>query len=158
MKRPLESALILILLTLGVGTATAEEESPVLVAAWMTTAGPYGEAWDLTLTPEGKASLQVSYMGNPSGTVMAHFALRAETVDAIRAAVENEKFFDIPAKLAPKTVAFHRPSLQLDVRVGGRHHNVNLYDPALIGQDPSVVHFLKVWKALFAALPLKPSW
>lgn len=158
MERILKSVMIAALLTLGVGAAIAEEKPPVLVTAWVTTAGPYGEAWELTVTPEGRTSLNVSYMANPSGSLMAHFRLRDEAVDAIRTVVENEHFFDIPAKLAPKTSALHRPALQLDVRVGSRHHNVNLYDPALIGQDATVERFLKVWKALFAALPLKPSW
>lgn len=72
-------------------------------------------------------------MGNPSGRLMARFELGDKGIEAIRQAVASERFFEVPAKLAPEVSAFHKPALQLDVRVGSLHHNVNLYDPEQLG-------------------------
>ena len=89
---------------------------------------------------------------------MAHFELGDKGIEAIRKAVTSERYFEIPAKLAPKSVAIHMPALQLDVRVGRTHHNVNIYDPAQLGKDKSVERFRQVWNAVFASIPLKPTW
>ena len=158
MKRLFQSVTIAALLTFAVGTAATEEPPPVIVTAFMSTAGPYGESWVLTMSPEGRASLRVHYLGNPSGSLMAHFELGDKAIEAIRKVVTSERFFEIPAKLAPKVSAFHKPALQLDVRVGSTHHNVNLYDPAQLGRDAAVERFRQVWNAVFAAIPLKPAW
>lgn len=158
MQLLLQSVTIAALLTFAAGTAAAEEPPPVIVTAFMSTAGPYGESWVLTMTPEGRASLTVHYLGNPSGSLMAHFELGDKAIEAIRKVVASEGFFAIPAKLAPKISAFHKPALQLDVRVGSTHHNVNLYDPAQLGKDASAERFRQVWNAVFAAIPIKPEW
>lgn len=158
MKQLFQSFTIAALLTFAVGAAASQEPSPVIVTALMTTAGPYGESWVFTMTPEGRASLKVFYLGNPGGSLMAQFDLGEAAIETIRKAVTNEHFFEIPAKLAPKVTAFHKPALQLDVRVGGAHHNVNVYDPEQLGKDAAVERFRKVWNAVFAALPLRPTW
>jgi hypothetical protein len=41
---------------------------------------------------------------------------------------------------------------------GGRHHNVNVYDPAQLEPADAAQRFLGVWRSVFAALPLKASW
>ncbi|NJN39961.1 MAG: hypothetical protein HC807_02575 [Gammaproteobacteria bacterium] len=158
MKRLIHSVMIAALLTFAVGVSAAEDQPPVVVTALISTAGPYGESWVLTMTPEGRASLRVFYLGNPNGSVMAHFDLGDKAIEAIRKAVTSERFFEIPPKLAPKSAAFHKPALQLDVRVGSTHHNVNLYDPVQLENDPAVERFRRVWNAVFAAIPLKPMW
>lgn len=52
----------------------------------------------------------------------------------------------------------HKPALQLDVRVGSTHHNVNVYDPKQLEKDMAVERFRKVWNAVFATIPVKPTW
>ena len=89
---------------------------------------------------------------------MARFDLGDAAVVAIYEAIRNERFFDLPPKLEPRVSPLHKPSLQLDVRVGSTHHNVNLYDPQQLGKDIAVERFRKVWNAVFAAIPLKPAW
>ncbi|RJQ53346.1 MAG: hypothetical protein C4526_06780 [Nitrospiraceae bacterium] len=158
MKQLFQFAMIATLLTLGLGVATAQEKPLVVVTAFMSNAGPYGESWVLTMTPEGRVSLTVLYMGNPGGSLMARFDLNDAAIEAIRKAATSEHFFELPPKLEPKVLAIHKPALQLDVRVGSTHHNVNLYDPAQLGKDTAVERFLKVWNAVFAAIPLKPAW
>ncbi len=159
MKHLFQSLTIAALLTLAVGAAADDKQAPVvIVTALMTTAGPYGESWVFTMTPEGRASLKVVYMGNPRGSLMAQFDLRETAIEAIRKAITSERFFEIPAKLTPEVFGFHKPALQLDVRVGGVYHNVNVYDPAQLGKDAAVERFRKVWNAVFAELPLRPSW
>ncbi len=158
MKHLFQFVMIAVLLTLGVGVATAEEKPPVVVTAVMSNAGPYGESWVLTMTPDGRVSLTVLYMGNPSGSLMARFDLGDAAIEAIYKAITSERFFDLPPKLEPKVLPFHKPALQLDVRVGSTHHNVNLYDPEQLGKDTTVERFRKVWNAVFATIPLKPVW
>jgi hypothetical protein len=158
MKHVFRFVMIAALLTLGVGVTTAGEKPPVVVTAFMSDAGPYGESWVLTMTPDGRVSLTVLYMRSPSGSVMARFDLGDAAIEAIYEAITSERFFDLPPKLEPKVLSFHKPALQLDVRVGSTHHNVNLYDPKQLGKEIAVERFRKVWNAVFATIPLKPAW
>jgi hypothetical protein len=149
---------LVIFVTLITGRAIAAESVPILVSASVSTAGPYGELWEVSITPEGSASLRVHYMGNPFGTLLAQFTLPPDAMDRIRTAIEADRFFDLPAEIAPKASPLHMPNLHLGLSVGAKHHKVRLYDPASIEKDPSAQRFLKVWKTVFAGLPLKPAW
>jgi hypothetical protein len=142
------------------GSAAGAEEKPagLVVEAWVSTAGPYGESWDLKLTPGGEIALQVFYSINPSGSLMARFSLSDERVAGIRKAIESERFFELPVEIAPPTAPLHQPDLRLDVWVSGGHHKVALYDPDQLPSDPNARRFLTVWKRLYEGLPIKPSW
>jgi hypothetical protein len=142
----------------GGGLKADDKPVALVVEAWISTAGPYGESWDLRLTPSGEASLRVNYMTAPAGNLMGRFTLSAEQVVRIRTAIESERFFAMPAKVFPATVPLHRPALRLDVWLGERHHSVQLYDPDQQKADPNVRRFLGVWSRLFESLPLRPSW
>jgi len=135
-----------------------EEPALLFVKASISTAGPYGERWYLTLAPDGEANLQVFYRTNPSGTLLARFSLSEEYVLAVRETVASEEFFALPPELAPSQSRFHQPHLILDVYLGGRHHNVSLYDPEALEEQPSSNRFLAVWRRVFEALPYRPSW
>jgi hypothetical protein len=137
----------------------AQQNAPVLlVKASLSTAGPYGEGWYLTLTPDGDVALQVFYSTNPSGSLMARFTVAEERIDDLRRTIDAERFFDLPTEVSPKTRAFHRPDFRLDVTVSGRQHKVSLYDPGELTKDDAARRFLVVWGRLFEGLPLKPSW
>ena len=131
---------------------------PLFVRASVTTAGPYGESWHLTLAPDGAVSLQVSYRTNPSGNLTARFQLSGERVEAVRSASEAQHFLDLPAELEPEVVQFHRPHLKLEFHLDGRHHEVSLYDPPALKSHAAARRFLEVWETVFAGLPIKPSW
>ena len=149
----------LLAMSLAGGGLKAEDKPVALVVeAWISTAGPYGESWDLRLTPSGEISLRVNYMITPSGNLMARFTLSAEQIAGIRKAIESERFFELPAKVFPATVPLHRPALRLDVWLGDRRHSVQLYDPDQQKADPNVRRFLAVWRGLFELLPIRPSW
>jgi hypothetical protein len=142
------------------GSILKAEEKPaaLVVEAWISTAGPYGESWDLRLTPSGEVSLRVNYMMTPSGNLMARFSLSPDQVAGIRKAIVSERFFDMPARIAPATLPLHRPALRLDVWLDEKHHSVQLYDPDQLGADANLRRFLAVWSRLFESLPLRPSW
>jgi hypothetical protein len=142
------------------GSILKAEDKPVplVVEAWISTAGPYGESWDLRLTPSGEMSLRVNYMITPSGTLMARFSLSADQVAGIRKMIESERFFDMPAKVFPATLPLHRPALRLDVWLHEKHHSVQLYDPDQLKADPNLRRFLAVWRRLFEPLPIRPAW
>jgi hypothetical protein len=136
----------------------AEKPAALVVEAWISTAGPYGESWDLRLTPSGEVSLRVNYMVAPSGNVMARFSLSPDQIAGIRTVVESERFFDLPARISPASLPLHQPALRLDVWLDRRHHSVQAYDPDQLKADPNLRRFLAVWERLFAPLPLRPSW
>jgi hypothetical protein len=98
MKHLFRFVLVSALLTFGVGVTPAAQNPPVVVTAFMSNAGPYGES------------------------------------------------------------CMHKPALQLDVRLGSTHHNVNVYDPKQLEKDAAVERFRKVWNAVFATIPIKPAW
>jgi len=138
---------------------TVAAEPPLLVVeAWVSTAGPYGESWELGIRPDGVVRMQVLYMGSPSGNLMARLHLPEPALARIRAALDSERFFELPEKLAPKTSLLHMPFFKLDVWSGTRHRAVTLYDPKQIHADPSTQRFLEVWEAVYAGLPLRPTW
>ncbi len=132
--------------------------SALLVKASISTAGPYGESWYLTLAPDREANLQVFYSTSPSGTLLARFSLSGEQVLAVRETLVSEDFFALPPELAPSEVLMHRPRLVVDVYLGARHHTVSLYDPEKLKSLPTTSRFLAVWQRIFEALPLRPSW
>jgi hypothetical protein len=137
---------------------SAAEPPALLVSAWVATAGPYGEDWDLTIRQDGGAALQVLYMGSPSGTLMAHVRLSEDAIGRIRAALASERFFDLATKLAPKASPLHMPHLKLDIWSGEEHRVVTVYDPGPIMQEPATQRFLKVWDAVYSGFPLRPTW
>jgi hypothetical protein len=97
-------------------------------------------------------------MLKPFGTLLAQFTLPDEVMDAIRRAADDQHFFDLSAELAPEASPLHMPHLQLSVTIASRQHKVSLYAPAAIEKQATVQRFLSLWKAVFAGLPLKPSW
>lgn len=129
----------------------------LLVEAWLSTAGPYGESWSYTLTPSGAVTLQVYYLLNPSGSVTGNFHVSEEHVARVRRAVATEGFFELPETLSAEMVALHRPDYRLTITLGGRKAKVSLYDPEQIKGDPRVARFLKVWREMYEGLPLKPA-
>ena len=132
--------------------------SLLLVKASISTAGQYGESWYLTHAPDGEVNLQVFYSTSPSGSLLARFRLSDEHVLAVRETVASEEFFALPPELAPSQTLFHQPRLVLDVYLGGAHHTVSLYDPEALENQPNSNRFLAVWRRVFEALPLRPSW
>ena len=152
----------LTLCTLASSAIAVQEDSGAqtlpIVKASVSTAGPYGENWYLTLTPEGQVSLQVFYSSRPSGNLLANFNLGEETVVAIKDALEANDFFALPSQAEPAQVAMHRPNLTIEVYLGAEHHTATLYDPEALESDPTTARFLAVWEAIFEGLPFQPSW
>lgn len=150
---------ILALLTFG-GLMAAEEPKPdaLVVEAWISTAGPYGEGWDLKLVPSGAVALRVFYSLQPSGSLMGEFTLSEEQVTGIRRVIEAERFFDLPPQISAPMVTLHQPDLRLEVWLGSKHHKVALYDPSQLKGDARVRRFMAVWNKLYEGLPIRPSW
>jgi hypothetical protein len=145
--------------------ALAQEATPVpaatpdlLVEAWISTAGPYGEMWTLHLTPSGDARLRAYYSLDPSGSLMAEFDVGKEHLDRVQASASEQRFFDLPPELSPPTSPLHRPDLRLEITLGPRKHKVRVYDPDQMKSDVRVKRFMAVWTAVYGNLPVKPSW
>jgi hypothetical protein len=130
----------------------------LLAEAWLSTAGPYGEGWELRLMPHGDVSLRVFYSLRPSGSLMADFDIDEDHMARIRAAIDAQAFFDLPAEISPKLSALHMPDFRLEITLGNRKSKVQLYDPADLKDDSRAKRFLAVWAAIYDGLPLKPKW
>ena len=87
----------------------------LFVESWLGTAGPYGEGWQLRLTPNGDIFLHVIYSLNPSGTLMAEFHVPEEYMARVRRVIESERFFELPNDLSPKASPLHMPDFSLEV-------------------------------------------
>jgi hypothetical protein len=124
----------------------------------VSTAGPYGESWDLKIAPSGTASLEIGYMLNPLGKMSGEFHLGPDALDPIRTVVARERFMDLPPSITQEAVPLHAPDLRLTITLGEQTHEVRVYDPDELQADPRVKRFLAVWNQAFAAVPLKPTW
>ena len=132
---------------------------PMAVAAWVSTAGPYGPMWDLTIAADARATLEVLYPFNPSGRLAGNFEIAEERLATLRRAVETERFFDLPAELGPKeAILAHMPDLRLEIQVGAKKHKVALYDPSQVARLATTRRFLTVWQTVYAGLPIRPTW
>jgi hypothetical protein len=130
----------------------------LFLRASVSTAGPYGEAWSLTITFRGEASLEVMYMLQPSGSLLGRFTVTDKHLASIAAAIDKEQFFALPGKISAERIALHQPDLELEVTVGTATHKVRLYDPQELADDRRTKQFLSVWERVFEAFPIKPKW
>jgi len=128
---------------------------PLVVEAWLSTAGPYGDVWSAKLAADGRLQLQVL---RTSGEVNGVFQLTGIQMANLRSVIHAQSFFKLPAQITPTTVALHEPDFRLEVKSGGHVHKVALYSPEDLAKDINARRFLEVWKAVFAPLPVKPAW
>jgi hypothetical protein len=150
--------LLVWLLLSPISLSAQTREDALRIEASASTAGPYGELWQLKLAPDGSAEVEIGYMLNPMGAMKGHFTASKERVAAVRASVSEARFFALPKSISPKIVGMHRPDLRLQVTLGDRQHTVNLYDPDELKGDERARRFLIAWKAAFAHVPLRPAW
>jgi hypothetical protein len=147
-------------LSISLASAPVGSEAPaaVSVQAWISTAGPYGEWWDLKIGPDGTAALGIGYMFNPLGKMSGEFHLTPSTLDPIRRVAVHERFMDLPPNISQDIVPLHAPDLRLTITIGEEAREVRVYDPDALQADPRVKRFLAVWNQVFAVVPLKPRW
>jgi hypothetical protein len=140
------------------GAGSAQPPPPLLVRAHVSTAGPYGEMWELNLKTDGKVSLKIQYMLKPAGEMSGEFIVFPEEVDGFRRTIETEKFMELPTSIWPATAPVHAPDLRLSMTLGDETHAVRVYDPDQFKDDERVRRFLTVWRRAFAMVPLQPKW
>lgn len=145
-------------LLIGAGVSSAEPPPSLQVRAYVSTAGPYGEIWELNLKADGKVTLEILYMLDPLGKMSGEFVVSPERVEGLRHAIKTEKFVELPGEIRPEAVPLHRPDLRLSITLGGRAHEVAVYDPDQFKDDERVRRFLSVWRQAFAMVPLRPEW
>ncbi len=140
-------------------SSTPLAEVPKLsVEAIAITAGPYGQVWEFQLLPDGSVDLRVGYILGTPGKLQGQFGPSKDRVDALRAAIQKQRFMDLPAEISPGMVMAHKPDLRLTITLGDRSHKVRIYSPDQMAKDQEVQRFLMVWKAVFGNVPIRPSW
>ena len=72
--------------------------------------------------------------------------------------LHEQRFFELPKSIAPPALPFHAPDLRLRISLGDRTHLVQLYAPDSLSSNPEAARFLAVWKAVFALVPMQPTW
>ena len=141
-----------------VGISAQPQDERLSVEASVSTAGPHGQSWQLKLSPDGAAELEIRYMQNPLGSLKGKFKASRERIAAVRAILAQERFYDLPATISPKAVALHQPDLKLKVTIGEKAYNARLYAPNDLTSDDRARRFLAIWNTAFAQVPLQPSW
>jgi len=140
------------------GFAKSEPPEALVVRAYVSTAGPYGESWELNLKADGKVSLEILYMLNPMGRMSGEFISSPERLEALRQVISAERFAELPHEIRPARALLHQPDLRLTITTGERRHEVAVYDPDELEDDARVRRFLAVWKQVFTLVPLSPEW
>ena len=97
--------------------------------AFATTAGPYGEMWELKYAAGGEVELKVDYMVSPQGDLSGRFLVSSENLEGVRTVVREQRFFELPKSISPQALPFHAPDLRLRISFQGRTHLVQIYDP-----------------------------
>ena len=133
-------------------------ESVLTIRAWVNTAGPYGESWTLIVPAGGDVSLEILYHLSPMGKMSGEFCVTAERLLPIKEAIESERFMELPSRFQPEVTYFHKPTLRVRVTLGERQHEVELYDPDALADDPRARRFRAVWDEIFELVPLQPTW
>jgi hypothetical protein len=139
-------------------SASCARGKDLLVKAFVTTAGPYGELWEVELRPGNEMHVSISYLLKPMGDLKGTFLIDPSLVDTMVKVVETQQFFALPNEISANDVAIHAPDLRLTITRGDTVREVRLYDPAAISQRSETKRFLAVWTAVFAPLPIRPSW
>ena len=147
-----------VMLLLGPTLFAAESIPTLAISAEVFTAGADGERWELTIRPNGTASLTIHYMLSPSGSMSGEFYLSPVTIERLRGVVAAQRFMELPSNIVPDHPMLHAPRLHLTVTLGDRTHKVLVSDPEELKTDARVRRFLAVWTDVFAALPLRPAW
>ena len=149
----------------GLSPSRLEAECPptdpppnIVVEASISTAGPYGEFWEVSIDPEGELHLVVLYMTDPLGHFCGEFHVGKARLEELQHKVNSSSYFDLPEQIEPTEVPFHAPDLRLMVKHNGQEKSVALYNPDAVLEGPQKTRFMEIWNAVFAMLPVKPKW
>jgi hypothetical protein len=146
--------LVAIVLASSQGTALQPERTGVVVEAWSSTAGPYGVLWTLEIGVDGAASVTRWSSPGEAGQER-HFMVAPKDRSLIMKAVEDAKFFELPAYLGPSLVPLHGPENTLQIEVDGRARKVSLHDPST-ERGAEVERFKRAWNVVVGLSPIKP--
>ncbi len=139
---------------------------PPVLEFRLSTAGPYGETWRVTLRefselPPEDPWVEVCvdfHSFAPSGRAQASFLLSAERYREVLAALDDAKFHELPEVISQPKVALHMPSLEIVDRRQDTPRSVELYNPTELTGRLEVPRFMRVWDSLFNQLPLSTKW
>lgn len=132
------------------------------IEAAVSTAGPYGQFWQIDLSEyrdgSGAELRFESSLGMGGGEIQGRVLLSRERLAAIKDLLASTSFSQLPSSITAEAVPFHRPDFRITSCSGSNCHTVNLYDPATVGESTEGRRFLSVWAAIVEPLPLKPAW
>jgi len=138
-------------------SCTAKSAVPdIAFEAEVTTAGPYGEHWTVTLEYGEEASVAIHWTFHTPGHLTGTFLIEPQEVAK---AADAAQFASLPQWIDnDRPAPLHQPDLRLDLQVNCRRHEVHLYDPARVENRGQVERFMAVWNAIFRQLPVQPKW
>jgi hypothetical protein len=99
-----------------------------------------------------------AYTSFGSGSAMGQFRVSAERDKAIREAMEESNFFNLPEDIGPEPRVLHASMAIVEVRSGQNKCRVALYDPDEMRGDARAARFRAVWKEIWEAVPVRPAW
>ena len=115
------------------------------------------DSWHGDLTTEGNLYLK-AYTEFASGSVMGHFRVGPEKLQSLRAAMERNRFFELPVEIQPARRMIHAPMAVIEVRDGRSLCRIALIDPPELVDSPEATRFRAVWNELWAMIPIRPTW
>jgi len=108
------------------------------------------DSWDTTITGDGRVSQKITQFlkGGISRRILS---LSHDDVRDLLEKVKAADFFGIPKEFSFK--ATDNPTLVLNVTMNKKTHEVSVYAPGHLGNEPGVKRFLKVWCEVLKKVP-----
>jgi len=104
--------------------------------------------WETTITSDGSVS-QEDLFGNGKSQKMPSLAHRdvRDLLEQVKAA----NFFEIPKKFSYSVT--DNPTLVLIVTMNNKTHEVSVYAPRHVADEPGVKKFMKLWSSVLEKVP-----
>lgn len=134
--------------------AAPEVLEPFLIARYEPDYYSQTPAWTLHVAEDGRAELQLRTHGKTRWHRLP--GLSPDQVQALRDRIAQADFFDLPPEIAAEED--HVPDQVLEVRVGGRHHQVRVWGACSLQDQPEVEPFLSIWVSLVEFFPSVESY
>ena len=114
---------------------------------------PHWNRWMLTGTADGKArqETQRSPRGSPKGISKRSVRLTRRDLERLVTTVRASNFYFMAADYAFEVSP--ASALVLRITMDERSHEVTVYGPERLKQDPEVAAFLRIWNELVTLVP-----
>jgi hypothetical protein len=135
------------------GATTGSSETDVVPDDFKIVAHYYAgysdwRSWETTITRDGRVSEEIT---TGDGRSQQLPSLSRSDVGDLLEKVKAAEFFEIPKKFSYRVT--DNPTLVLTVTMNNKSHEVSIYAPRHLANEPGVKRFLKVWSEVLKKVP-----